>query len=41
MKFSIVLALLPVALAAPASSPITGWNPFISSYNWGCWSDYL
>jgi hypothetical protein len=41
MKFSIVLTLLPVALAAPAITPITGWNPFISSYNWGCWSDYV
>jgi hypothetical protein len=41
MKFSIVLTLLPVALAAPAISPITGWNPFISSYNWNCWSNYV
>jgi hypothetical protein len=40
MKFAIVLTALPVALALPAS-PITPWNPFAYSINWGCWADYV
>ncbi|KAH8120892.1 hypothetical protein LI328DRAFT_126499 [Trichoderma asperelloides] len=42
MKSSIILCLLPAALAVPvAPSPLSiGYNPFIGGYNYNCWSKY-
>lgn len=44
MKISVLLAILPAALAAPVadSSPFSlGYNPFIGGYNYNCWANYV